>query len=265
MKSWYTVVDESNKVTIDNNSSIFVQEPSPTYVQAQPTNSNSIETVEKIDLVEIRRQAENILKSAKEDAKASADTIIAESLAKANDEAKAIKDSLIEEANNAVELIKEQAKNEGYEAGINSAKDQAAAIVQEAEKIKEDAHVYKEELIKNIEPEMISLITSILDSLIGVEKELNPNIVSFLIKNGLEKVSINDDIIVHVSTEDFPHLDKNNILSSMETMVNVDFIEDPTLRKSSCIIETSLGNIDCSLDTQYQSLRKNLNYILKNR
>jgi flagellar assembly protein FliH len=210
--------------------------------EAQRIAQEIIEQAEE----EAKRSSQLIIKNAEMDA----ERLITDSRAKAQDEA---------------ENIKEEAYNEGYEHAIAEADKEAQKIIQEAEDIKTQAHEYRKELIASIEPEMIGLVTDILDKLIEVEKDVNPKAISVLIKQGLAKCSLTENIKVHVSKEDLPNVDEEAILSSLDTMALIQFIEDPTLQKGSCIIETDLGNIDCGLDTQYKELRRNLHYILKNR
>ena len=266
VKSWHTIIEETT-VTIGD---IVAESAKPASYEPSKdtdtagTDGDNTPTEPKepaIDLVAVRKEAEAIKNTMKEEARAYSDDIIKKALEKAEK----IKQEALDNANAKATEIKEQAQNDGYEAGINSAKDKAAEIVALAEEVKAKAHIYKEELIQGIEPEMIELITSVLDNLIEIEKEINPGAISILIKNGLGKTSTTQDIVVHTSPDDYPSIDKAMILSSAQSMTDIQFVEDPTLKKLDCIIKTPLGSIDCGLDTQYKSLRKNLHYILKNK
>ncbi|MCL1996893.1 MAG: FliH/SctL family protein [Defluviitaleaceae bacterium] len=254
VKFWHTNLEET-AITIGN-----IPEPL-LYELPEDSEEDALPEEPAIDLELIKREAEHIKKMAAEEAQAHYDDIIQ----KAKNQAEKIKQDAIAHANNQAIDIKEKAQNDGYETGINSAKDEADQIVAQAEEIKAQAHIFREELIQEIEPEMIELVISILDSLIEVEKDINPEAISILIKNGLGKTSAIQDVAVHTSPEDYPSIDKAMILSSTQSMTDVQFVEDPTLKKLDCIIKTPLGSIDCGLDTQYKSLRKNLHYVLKNR
>lgn len=257
VKSWHTRL-ENTGVTIENSEQVLV---APVPDVAEDTPQKPLLQEPKINIEEVKRQAQDIIEKAKAESQVLSDDIIQE----AQEKAEIIRREAIEYANDRADEIRQQAYQEGYDSGITSAKEEADAIIASAEEIKFQAHIYKDELIQKIEPEMIELITSVLDSLVEAEKEINSDAISILIKNGLGRASSTDDIIVHVSAEDYPNIDEAMILSSMENMANVRFVEDPTLKNLDCIIETGLGNIDCGLDTQYKSLRKNLHYILKNR
>ena len=253
LKSWNAKVDENNVVTVDN--TLVVEK------EAEEVHEENQEEIEQIDLEEIRRTAKQIIENAEAEANSKK-----ESIARiANNEMDRIIREAIDKGNKEYESIVRQAQDEGYNQGINSAKDEADQIIKEAKKIREDAIIYKEELIAQIEPDTIELVISILDKLVGIEKEINPQAISMLITQGLSKSSLGGEIKVHVSKEDYPYIVEADILSSLESMAKIAFVEDPTLQNLDCIIETNLGSINCGLGIQYKELRRNLQYILKNR
>jgi len=253
IKSWNTYIDENNVFTVDNTIETFPVEDEE---QVKEVYEEPI-----INLEEIKQKANQIIEDAQNKALEDAKLV----LVNANERAKKIIDTAIEEANAKVGEIEESARNKGYNEGIESAKSEAEVIVLDAENIKKEAHIYKEELIKGVEPEIIDMIVSTLDSLIGIEKDINKNVMSIIVKNAINKTGYVDNITVHISEEDYDNIDKDAVLSSLENRADVTFSKDVTLKKTDCIIETPLGNIDCSLDTQYTNLRRNLYYVLKNR
>ena len=259
VKSWESSVDENNVVTIGT-------PPKPKEKKQDPTDLNNPEQPQRkkeptINIEALRREAEEIINNANQKAETDASII----LSKAEKEAQALKESILNDANNQATSIEKQAHEEGYMAGIESSKEEAAGIVAEAEQIKADAHVYKDQLIANLEPELINIMIEILDDIIEIEKDINPQVISILIKQGIATLTGAEQIAVHVSPDDYTNIDKDLVLSSMETMADVTFVEDPTLQKGGCIINTPLGSVDCGLDTQYSGVKRNLQYILRNR
>ena len=258
VKSWQSSIDENNVVTIGDTPKLQDSHEDVTkdtsFEQTQPKEP-------AIDIEALRIEAEGIIKNAKIQAEKESKII----LHNAQLEADNLKENIVNTANSEASSIEKQAHEQGYVAGIEASKEQATIIVEEAEKIKEDAHSYKKQLIENLEPELISLMINILDDIIEIEKDINPQIISILIKQGISTLSGAEQIAVHVSPDDYENINREHILSNMETMAEVTFVEDPTLQKSGCVINTPLGSVDCGLDTQYIGLKRNLNYILRNR
>lgn len=265
LKSHAIIVDNSNRVTIEHAGDVFYEDydfssedyrTPEEYEEALEEDIDPIQHVEEAKLL-----ATEIIQNAKETAEKEANLVRERRISQTTAEINQMKAEAAEEAT----ALKEEAKTQGYTDGIDSAAEQADEIIRKANEYRIEAERYREDLIAGIEPQMINLITQITDKLLECEKELNREAISILIKHGLNKVSLTENINVRVSSEDFSYIDKDLILSSLDVMVDVEFSEDPTLNKLDCIIETQIGNINCGLDTQYKSLKKNLYYILKNK
>ena len=266
VKSWNASVDAHNRVSIENavqipnqpfenplvDEEMAYDEPSATYHEPEEP---------PIDLEALRYEAELIIANAEKKANKLSDEIIST----ARNQAKTFEHDTREKLKVEAEQVREEAKQQGYEQAIKEAQLEADGIIQEANDIKQDAINEKEEMLANVEPEMVNLMIDILDHLIGVEKETNKKTITTLIKSGLARANPSGKITIHVSPEDYPAVDKNDLFQELDTMAELEVIEDPSVRKAGCIIETEIGTIDSSLDTQYKALRKNLKYILKNR
>ena len=69
------------------------------------------------------------------------------------------------------------------------------------------------------------------------------------------------DYIIHVSKEDYPYvgMQKQQIVEQGSVGVaSVEIVEDTTLGKNECLIETDGGIFDCSLGVQLADLTKQL-------
>ena len=68
------------------------------------------------------------------------------------------------------------------------------------------------------------------------------------------------NFLVHVSKEDYEGViaSREYIRSEAGAGVTVEIVEDVTLSRSQCFIETENGIYDCSLDTQLSELGRKL-------
>lgn len=177
---------------------------------------------------------------------------------------------IVSDANAQCEKLKQEtadeAKKLGYEEGYASAVRECEGLKRDAEKIHNAAVEARDKMFKNIEPDAIDLIIRIVRKLLNDIAELNPQVIQNLIVQGLTDVTVTGNIIIHVSKQDYDHVIENKeiILSRLESGANVEIVRDPALNKSDCIIETPFGNIDCSLEQQFESLKQNLYFIFNN-
>ena len=85
--------------------------------------------------------------------------------------------------------------------------------------------------------------------------------VIHLLKNTLQKMEGCSEYLIHVSRDDlaFVSIQKNTLLEAGGVVnANFDIIEDVTLKKNQCLIETENGIFDCSLGVELKELKKQL-------
>ncbi len=260
IKAYDVKVDPQNKVNIeianiatltpfhaDRQREDYIQSDRPDQYHEEPQ-----EIQQDIDPTERARQIVDA-------ARAEAEAIIEN----ARQSAEEIIENATTDAKKNAERIKEQSRQEGLEAGIAEAQAEADRIKAEAQDLYTQAESDREETLKKLEPEIVRLIVDITEKLLMRTVIINPGVVINLLKDCLSNTTTVGDIVIHVSEDDYDLVsqNKNDILSVVDTSTNVSIIKDSTLNISDCIIETQFGNIDCSLDQQFQALKSDLFYL----
>jgi flagellar assembly protein FliH len=71
------------------------------------------------------------------------------------------------------------------------------------------------------------------------------------------------EFVIKVSPDDYNFLVQNQgkIYCAMSKDVQIDIVEDLSMTKNQCIIETDTGVYDCSLDIQLHNLIKEIKLI----
>lgn len=173
-------------------------------------------------------------------------------------------EEILENARQEAIIIKEQGfkqgKNSGYEAGYSEGIAKAN-ILEEGIKDKEKAleEAYEKE-IEKIEPLLVDTIIEVIEKVLPIQLLDKKDIVLHLLKSALAKIDNSKEFIVRVSKEDayFVKEKKEFITSKVSRAASVEIVEDMSLSKNQCMIETDGGIFDCSLDTQLNALVKEL-------
>lgn len=234
-------LDNQNKVNIDVMPSSEINEAAgESFIDPEEYSESIIETA--------KRQADEIISEASR----IAETTYAE---------------LDEMVENAKREAFEQGKTSGYMEGYNEGMAQASEFREKAEQTYNNALSERVQLLNTIEPEIIELVIKILNKLIPDIVTVNPQVILYLIKNGLAESSVSGKHRILVSDDDFDTVNKSlkQLASLVDGSSQLEIVADASLKKTDCIIETPFGNIDCSLTQQYNSLKKNLYYMLNNR
>lgn len=214
-------------------------------VLTDETESGNVIKAEKEqgpDLEEIQAQAQAIL----EDARTQADQLKAQAQAEID-------------ASRRQEM--EKANKLGYEEGYHRGHAEADQLKQALEEEKNRLEQSYAQRMEELEPQFIDTITAIYNHIFAVELSDNRDILVHLIDTTLHRIESSRTYIVHVSAEDYPHVNMQK-QALVEEAINgkgiIDIVEDIALNKGDCMIETDGGIFDCGIGTQLEELTKKL-------
>ena len=180
------------------------------------------------------------------------------------EEARLQAEQIIADANKNADAAFEEAKQNGYYEGNEKAQEemnikQAQLEVEFDNKRKELEQEYIN-LKESIEPELVEVITDVFRKVTGVVAEDNQEIILHLINDVMHNADGSRDYVIKVSPDDYKFLVNNQgkIYCAMSREVNIDIVEDATLERNQCMIETNTGIFNCSLDIELNNLIKNI-------
>ncbi len=188
-----------------------------------------------------------------------------ELIAEAQEQIDAMLQQAQEEANN----IREQARKEGFDSGFIEGQQQGLAEAQAVKQQYDKEHVQEEARLKDVyqkkirelEPELVDLLTDIYEHIFNVSLSDQKDLIVHLIKNALQKTDSSKEYLLHVSSDDYAYvgMQKKEIMDEAGiTNASFEVIEDATMKKGQCMIETESGIFDCSLGVELKELKKQL-------
>ena len=210
---------------------------------------------------------------------------------KANEEAQDIitqaklsSEQCVQAAQQEAEMMRQQARDEGsqqgyqdgkqagYEAGYQDGLIQGqqagraemeqsiAEAVATTRRMLDASQQESEAMIFAAERQIVDIALAVARKIIAYEIAENPMVVLPLVKAALQKVSDQEEVVIRVSVDDF-----DSVLMAkkdLQTMVGrehaLKIIVDHTIESGSCIIDTSYGEVDARIDTQFETIKKAL-------
>mgnify|MGYP001044747348 FL=1 len=159
----------------------------------------------------------------------------------------------------------EQGQNDGFAQGhrdgLNSVAEERKQVYTEAEQKMAALEEEYQQKIKELEPVFISTLTGIYEHIFHVNLKNSRELIVYLIQNTMRNIETGSTYLIHVSKEDYPFasMQKRELIKGTNIAIeNVELLEDVTLGKNECMIETGNGVFDCSLGTQLEALNEEL-------
>lgn len=179
-------------------------------------------------------------------------------------DAKAEASLIIEKARKEGESMKIQsyAKGEkngyedGFEKGLSQVEDQKKSLALRKDELEQQ---YQKQL-NEMEPVVVDALIGIFESAFSIQFSEKRDFIMHMLQSALSKIENSKEYLLRVSREDYPVLQeqKEKIRQELPKSATVEVVEDLTLSKNQCLIETDGGLFDCSLDTQLDSLIRDL-------
>ena len=179
----------------------------------------------------------------------------------AREEVEQIKQIARESLEREKQEVLDEARKTGYDEGYRMAQAEAEQMREEVRKERVRLEEEYESLIRELEPQFIDTITAVYNHIFHVELENERNILVHLIETTLRKVESSRVFIVHVSKDDYPYVNMQKKTLTEEVVSGrgvVEIVEDMTLHKNECMIETDGGIFDCGVGTQLEELTRRL-------
>lgn len=180
------------------------------------------------------------------------------------EEARLQAEQIIADANKNADAVFEEAKQNGYYEGNEKAQEEMnikqAQLEAELDNKRKELEQEYNNLKESIEPELVEVITDVFRKVTGVVAEDNQEIILHLINDVMHNADGSRDYVIKVSPDDYKFLVNNQgkIYCAMSREVNIDIVEDATLERNQCLIETNTGIFNCSLDIELNNLIKNI-------
>lgn len=212
-----------------------------------------------------QKQVQKVVEEAKPSAQEEEDDIVEIATSKAEEiinAANAEAQSILNAAKNEVEKqameAMQRAKEEGYKYGESLAQQHYQELIKEAEDLKQQAEAIYTNTISGLEDDIVDIIISTTRKVIGTELTQNKDVIIGLIRTALWGSTHTDKVSLRVCQDDYDYAVENSdrIFEGFKGIRDYEIIKDNSLKKGECIIDTGLGTVDSSIETQLQSVER---------
>ncbi|OHD11079.1 MAG: hypothetical protein A2086_03550 [Spirochaetes bacterium GWD1_27_9] len=190
---------------------------------------------------------------------------------KAEDEAKAIIERAKLEARNIESEIKDkEAKilndarkrgyHDGWEEGYKNGADEVKRLAERVQIILNSTIEKRNEIFVETEQQIINLVLLVSKKVIKVISENQKNVVINNVVQALRKLKSRGDVAIRVNLSDLELTSqhKKDFVEMVEGVKSIKILEDSTVDRGGCIIETDFGSIDARISSQLHEIEERI-------
>ena len=181
-------------------------------------------------------------------------------LEEANAEAVMIHDKAMKDA----DTLRELGKQEGYQAGYDSAVREADEKLHAGEEALARRELELQEqydrAMTDLEPQLLDTILTVFDEVFRMQFAGKREMLLSLVRHAMRGIRETKQYKIRVSESEVAFLreQKELLQEKVGEDVQIDIVMDPDLSESQCIIDADSGVYDCSLDAALDNLTRDL-------
>ncbi len=146
----------------------------------------------------------------------------------------------------------------GQEAGFKEGNLEAQRLTDRLHTIIERMMDKRQEILAETEQQIVDLVLMMTRKIVKVISENQKNVVVSNVVQSLRKVKGRGDVIIRVNLNDVAMTTEHikEFLSAAENVKNISVVEDSTVDRGGCIIETDFGSIDARISSQLNEIEQ---------
>ncbi len=177
-------------------------------------------------------------------------------------QSKAEAQRLVQEAQQRVVQLEKEAYDRGFQKG--EAEGRKAGEVALAEKISQTSQVIvaakgeRQRICSLYEKDILALVMAMVEQLVNHEVSVNHRVIAKCLHRALGFVVDNSQVVVHLHPEDFLRI-KDEVVEDplfLDNAERVELMEDPAISQGGCLLETTFGEVDATLENCKEKLFK---------
>lgn len=220
---------------------------------ARAEGERIVKEAEAAAFEEVKRKSNQAQKARQE-----AEDAAAKMIAEAEVKAKQI-ESLASERMSGVE---KEAQRKGFEAGRETGYQEGRAEVQ---RLIDRVHVILQktmekrgEILQETETQIVDMVLLIAKKVIKVISENQKNVVMSNVVQALKKIKSRGDVIIRVNIADLQLASGHtkDFMELVENVKSITVVEDGTVERGGCVIETDFGQIDARISSQLNEIEQ---------
>ena len=233
----------------------FEVEKQQMLAESQAKADEIVKKAEDTAFAEIKRQTDSAA-VIKADAEKEARAIIEKAQAEAAE--------IVNEANNQRARIEDSARKDGFDKGYKEGYDKGVGeverLVERMHKILESVMQRREEILQETESQIVELVILMARKVVKILSENQKNVVMANTMAALKKVKTRGTVTLRVNLEDVKLSSEhaNEFIQHVEKVEGINVLEDSSVEKGGCIVETDFGSIDARISSQLTELENKI-------
>jgi len=171
---------------------------------------------------------------------------------------------ILAQAKDEESRIYEKARSDGFRAGHDEGYQQGnqetVRLVERVHKMIEAIQAKRQEILDGTEQQIVDLVILISRKVVKIMSENQKSVLMSNVVQALKKVKGSGDVTLRVNLSDIKLTTEHvsDFVKQVENIKNIYVVEDSSVDKGGCIVETDFGAIDARISSQLSELENQI-------
>ncbi len=168
------------------------------------------------------------------------------------------------EVRQRLESVEQEAYDKGFkegrEKGFGEGQAEVQRLVENLQRIVATAIQKRNEIIEESETQVVNLVLLIARKVIKVISENQKNVVINNVVQALRKLKSRGEVVIRVNLADLELTSEHvtDFMKMVENVKSITVLEDSSVDRGGCIIETDFGQIDARISSQLHEIEERI-------
>jgi len=173
---------------------------------------------------------------------------------------KGVETKLLKEARERIFLIEKEAYEKGFEQGEKDGWElglkRLEMVIHQIGNVLGEMERQRKVLYENYEREMLQLVFGISKRILRHELHHCEDVILTVLREAFQYVTDREKVIVRLNPVDYQYLlgRQEKLPCSFDEKNGVRLIEDPSIDRGGCFLETSFGEVDATFESQFDEI-----------
>jgi len=166
---------------------------------------------------------------------------------------------ILEEAEEFAAEIRREAQTEAENLKAEARREGTENALTEFERHLIETREIREKVWRETEKDLLRLAVRLAEKIVGREIQKDDKTIVDIISTALQNARQQEKLTVRVNPKDLPTVEREAEKFALGGRIQfIDFVADPRVASSGCLIESEVGTIDARLETQLRVLERAL-------
>ena len=173
---------------------------------------------------------------------------------------KEIEAKIFQQAKEKILAMEKEAYEKGFaqgeKNGLELGQKRIETMISQFHNVIQDIERRRTKLYHKYIREMVQLVLSIAKKVLHREVNIQEDTIAFTLQEAIKYVLDQKKVMVHLNPVDYQFLISHRERSpfARPEMQEINLVEDPAISRGSSLLETSFGNVDATLENQFDQI-----------